>query len=163
MNSAGHHQEAAPQPGRRRGEPCLHLQQAALRLLDGAGGRPRTGGSADGGLVSIQRRAVAGERAGASGIGGGSAAGGCSLTIGRPLCQMALNRQTGSARSPGVYVRRSGDRLCEPRFKRSTALSGVRVHAQDYLGAGIVPTPQPEMKVDAEHSARVSDPAGLLL
>ena len=49
--------------------------------------------------------------------------------------------QAGSVVSPG-YVRRSEDRLCEPHFQRSTALSGVRVYAQDYLGAGIVPTPQ---------------------
>ena len=44
---------------------------------------------------------------------------------------------------PGVYVGSTQDRLCEPQCRRSTALSGVRVFAQDYLGAGIVPTPQP--------------------
>ena len=37
------------------------------------------------------------------------------------------------------YVRQSEDRLCEPRFQRSTALSGVGAYAQDYLGAGIFP------------------------
>ena len=65
----------------------------------------------------------------------------------------------------GVYVRQSEDRLSEPQFQRSMALSGVPVLAQDYVGAGIVPTPQPryKIKVDAEHSARMSDPAGLLL
>ena len=30
-----------------------------------------------------------------------------------------------------VYARRSEDRLCEPHFQRSTALSGVRVYDQD--------------------------------
>ena len=44
---------------------------------------------------------------------------------------------------PGGYARQSEDRLSEPHFQRSTALSGVRVYVQDYLGAGIVPTPQP--------------------
>ena len=54
--------------------------------------------------------------------------------------------QAGPVLSPG-YVRRSEDRLCEPHFQRSTALSGVRVDVQDYLGAGIVPTPQPRLKL----------------
>ena len=50
--------------------------------------------------------------------------------------------QTGSVLSPG-YVRRSEDRLSEPQFQPSPALPGLRAYAQDYLGAGIVPTPQP--------------------
>ena len=50
--------------------------------------------------------------------------------------------QPGSVLSLG-YVRQSEDRLGEPHFQRSTALSGVGVYSQDYLGAGIVPTPQP--------------------
>ena len=51
--------------------------------------------------------------------------------------------QTESVQSPG-YVGQSEDRLCEPPFQRSTAHSGVRVYAQDHLGAGILPTPQPK-------------------
>ena len=43
--------------------------------------------------------------------------------------------QPGLDLSP-CYVRRSEDRLCEPHFQSSTALSGVRVCARDYLGAG---------------------------
>ena len=46
--------------------------------------------------------------------------------------------QPGPVLSPG-YVRWSEDRLCEPHFQRSTALSDVRVYGQDYLGAGIFP------------------------
>ena len=45
--------------------------------------------------------------------------------------------------NPPGYVGSPEDRLCEPQCRRSMALSGVRVFAQDYLGAGIVPTPQP--------------------
>ncbi len=58
------------------------------------------------------------------------------------LPSVANGSQTGSVLPPS-YVRQSEDRLCEPRFQRSTALSGVQVFAQDYLGAGIVPSPQP--------------------
>ena len=60
--------------------------------------------------------------------------------------------------APG-YVRRSEDRLCEPRSPRSTALSGVRVYAQDYLGAGFSHSAT-KIKVDAEHPAHMSDPLG---
>ena len=55
------------------------------------------------------------------------------------LQPLLFNRwQTGSVLSPG-YVRQSEDRLCEPQLQRLTALSGVRVYAQDDLGAGIFP------------------------
>ena len=41
---------------------------------------------------------------------------------------------------PPSYVRRSEDRLREPPFQSfQGAVSGVRVYAQDYLGAGISP------------------------
>ena len=43
----------------------------------------------------------------------------------------------------------------------SNSVSGVRVYAQDYLGAGIVSTPQPEIKVDAEHPARMPETPSL--
>ena len=35
------------------------------------------------------------------------------------------------------------NRLCEPQFQPSPALPGLRAYAQDHLGAGIVPAPQP--------------------
>ena len=41
------------------------------------------------------------------------------------------------------YVATTEDRLSEPQFQPSPALPGLRAYAQDYLGAGIVPTPQP--------------------
>ena len=41
--------------------------------------------------------------------------------------------------APPDSVGSTEDRLCEPRFQRSTALSGVRVFAQDYLDAGTFP------------------------
>ena len=72
-----------------------------------------------------------------------------------------LQLAEGPVQSPG-YIRQSNDRLCEPRFQRSTALSGVRVYAQDYLGTGIVPTPQPGYKLTLNTLAHVRPP-GLLL
>ena len=58
---------------------------------------------------------------------------------------------------PSGYVDRSEHRLCEPHFQRSTTLSGVRVYAQDYLGAGFSHSAT-KIKVGAEHPARMSDP-----
>ena len=45
------------------------------------------------------------------------------------------------------YVAQTQDRLCEPHLQRSTAFSSLRVYVQDYVGAGIVPTPQPRKKL----------------
>ena len=49
--------------------------------------------------------------------------------------------QTGSVLSPG-YIGSTEHRLCEPQFQPSPALPGLPAYAQDYLGSGIVPTPQ---------------------
>ncbi len=68
-----------------------------------------------------------------------SPSGGGYLPLGSSV--VAAGRQQladGSALPPG-YIRQPEYRLCEPRFLRSTALSGVRVFAQDYFGAGIFP------------------------
>ena len=51
--------------------------------------------------------------------------------------------ETGVSSAPPGYVQRSEGRFCEPQFQPSPALPGLRAYAQDYLGAGIVPTPQP--------------------
>ena len=55
------------------------------------------------------------------------------------LPSVANGSQTGSVLPPS-YVRQSEDRLCEPHFQSfQGAVSGVRVYAQGYLGAGISP------------------------
>ena len=70
------------------------------------------------------------------GTGGSPGHGRCAVTL-----------RLRASLCPRDYVRQTEDRLCEPHFQRSTALSGVRVDVQDYLGAGIVPTPQPRLKL----------------
>ena len=67
----------------------------------------------------------------------------------------------GTVEFPG-YVDWSEDRLCEPRCQRSTAFSVVRVYVQDYLGAGFSHSGT-KIKVDAEHSARMSRPPWALV
>ena len=76
---------------------------------------------------------------GGEGLSHSPAVGGNHPSKATCLSSVVNSWQKGPFSPPG-YVRQSEDQLREPPFQSfQGAVSGVRVYAQDYLGAGISP------------------------